>query len=169
DPFGTADANKYCVGASAGKWSGNFLNWMTMTRMDTVRKLLYGGYRSTDTATDTVLERAYLPTDAHSFAKSYAGQIDQATGVVIDDDIARLTPFTTPAPVGTTSTTPQAITPSNTSGQLKTFTVASTTGFQAGHQVRIEGSVAGTNYVMKGPITSIVAGTSITVFVDTTV
>jgi type IV pilus assembly protein PilY1 len=30
-------------------WSGNFLNWATMSRIDTIRKILYGGYRSTDT------------------------------------------------------------------------------------------------------------------------
>lgn len=72
-------ANKYC----SGNWSGNFLNWATMTRMDVVRKVLYGGHRSTDTATLTVLERANLPTDAHSFAKYYKG-----------DDLAQLTPFT---------------------------------------------------------------------------
>ena len=29
----------YCDGA----WSGNFLNWATMTRMDVVRKVLFGG------------------------------------------------------------------------------------------------------------------------------
>src|SRR5690606_13503076 len=50
-----------------GDWSGNFLNWASMTRMDIVRHVLYGGYRSTDTATSgatngvTVLERAFLP------------------------------------------------------------------------------------------------------------
>ena len=67
----------------AGDWSGNFLNWATMTRMDIVRKLLYGGKRATDTPTLTVLERAMLPHDAHSFAKYYNG-----------DDLPRLTPFT---------------------------------------------------------------------------
>ncbi|WP_424192333.1 pilus assembly protein [Ampullimonas aquatilis] len=61
--------NHYCNNA----WSGNFLNWVSMTRMDVIRKILYGGYRSTDSNTDTVLERAYLPTDAHSFAKYYSG------------------------------------------------------------------------------------------------
>lgn len=61
---------QYCPG---NEWSGNFLNWLTMTRADIVRLVLYGGYRSTDTATETVLERAYLPSDAHSFAKYYAG------------------------------------------------------------------------------------------------
>lgn len=57
-------------------WSGNFLNWATMTRLDVVRKVLYGGFRSTDnTGTSlgsTVLERAFLPPDVHAFAKIYA-------------------------------------------------------------------------------------------------
>ncbi len=62
-------AAKYC----SGNWSGNFLNWVAMSRMDEVRKLLYGGFRSTDATSGagglTVLERAYLPTDAHSWAE----------------------------------------------------------------------------------------------------
>jgi type IV pilus assembly protein PilY1 len=71
-------ANKhYCDGALDTAWSGNFLNWATMTRMDIVRKILYGGYRTVatngDTATSTILERAHLPGDAHSFAKYYNG------------------------------------------------------------------------------------------------
>jgi type IV pilus assembly protein PilY1 len=73
--------DKYCNGVT-GDWSGNFLNWATMTRMDAIRKTLYGGYRSTDTASQTVLERSFLPTDAHSFAKYYAGS-----------DLPRLTPY----------------------------------------------------------------------------
>lgn len=52
-------------------WSGDFLNYVSMTRMDCIRKVLYGGYRSTDTATETVLERAFIPQDAHSFGKEY--------------------------------------------------------------------------------------------------
>lgn len=74
--------NRYCDGVD-GDWSGNFLNWVSMARIDTVRKLLYGGSRSTDTSTQTVLERTHLPTDAHSWAKYYNGA-----------DIHRLTPFT---------------------------------------------------------------------------
>ncbi len=62
--------DKYCAGAS--DWSGNFLNWASMTRMDSVKKILYGGTRSTDSSTSTVLERSYLPGDAHSFAKHYS-------------------------------------------------------------------------------------------------
>ncbi len=78
----TITANKYCTGASGSYWSGNFLNWASMTRMDIMRKVLYGGKRSTDTATSTILERAFLPTDAHSFAKFYDGS-----------DIKDLSPF----------------------------------------------------------------------------
>lgn len=63
----------FCDGALDDAWSGNFLNWATMTRLDVLRKVLYGGYRSTDTATTTILERAHLPSDAHSFAKYYNG------------------------------------------------------------------------------------------------
>jgi type IV pilus assembly protein PilY1 len=66
----------YCDGA----WSGNFLNWATMTRMDVVRKVLFGGQRVVDTASQTVLERAHLPSDAHSFVKYYNGSdIDKLT------------------------------------------------------------------------------------------
>ncbi len=70
--------DKYC----AGNWSGNFLNWLAMTRADVMRKVLFGGARSTDTAGETVLERANLPSDAHSWVKFYDGS-----------DLARLTPF----------------------------------------------------------------------------
>lgn len=72
----------------SGNWSGNFLNWVTMTRMDIVRHVLFGGKRSTDSATSaantpgtTVLERSFLPEDAHSYVKVFAG------------DTARYTPW----------------------------------------------------------------------------
>ncbi|MGH8717439.1 MAG: pilus assembly protein, partial [Burkholderiales bacterium] len=44
----------------SGKWSGNFLNWVTMTAIDEFRYALTGGNRITDTATTTVLQRAYI-------------------------------------------------------------------------------------------------------------
>jgi type IV pilus assembly protein PilY1 len=74
-------ANKYCDTVS-GDWSGNFLNWASMTRMDAMRKIFFGGYRRTDSSTTTVLERSFLPADAHAFAKYYNGT-----------DISKLTPF----------------------------------------------------------------------------
>ncbi|HEY7884558.1 MAG TPA: PilC/PilY family type IV pilus protein [Cellvibrionaceae bacterium] len=84
-------SNHYCTGS---RWSGNFLNWATMTRIDTVRKILYGGKRSIDTAELTVLERAMLPQDAHSFAKYYNGT-----------DINRLTPYSVTAGLSETANT----------------------------------------------------------------
>jgi len=55
----------------AGEWSGDFLNYLAMSRIDVLRKVLYGGYRSIDTATQTELLRAYIPQDAHSWGKEY--------------------------------------------------------------------------------------------------
>ena len=60
---------------SAAPWSGNFMNWLTMSRMDIVRKVLFGGKRSVDIGTatgqQTVLQRAFIPDDVHSWAKVY--------------------------------------------------------------------------------------------------
>lgn len=83
-PGAFKDDSTWCQNQSAARWSGNFLNWATMTRIDVVRKMLYGGYRQVDTATSTVLQLAQLGTDAHAFAKYYRG-----------NDIAKYTPFST--------------------------------------------------------------------------
>lgn len=91
EPTGNS-ATRYC----SGEWSGNFLNWVSMTRMDAVRRILYGGKRVVDTETETVLERAFLPTDAHSFAKFYDGA-----------DLDQLTPFSSASGVTFCNTTVQ--------------------------------------------------------------
>jgi type IV pilus assembly protein PilY1 len=54
-----------------GAWSGNFLNWVTMARIDVLLKVLYGGKRSTDD-TNTILERTYVPQDSTLWGKEYA-------------------------------------------------------------------------------------------------
>ncbi|HEY4210626.1 MAG TPA: PilC/PilY family type IV pilus protein [Steroidobacteraceae bacterium] len=61
-----------CNTVTAGRWSGNFLNWATMSRMDALRKVLFGGYRSTDSGTSTVLERVHIPSDNHAWTKFYS-------------------------------------------------------------------------------------------------
>jgi Tfp pilus tip-associated adhesin PilY1 len=80
---GTGTYGHYCT----AKWSGNFLNWATMARIDIIRKVLYGGRRILDGAGSaaslgivsptvygmTVLGRTMTPRDAHSWAKPYAG------------------------------------------------------------------------------------------------
>lgn len=88
------DPSSVAAGANlhhcSGNWSGNFLNWVSMTRMDVLRKTLYGGLRSNDangTALgDTVLERALLPNDVHAFAKVFS----PAGGAT---DMAKYTPY----------------------------------------------------------------------------
>ncbi|MFH1090483.1 MAG: hypothetical protein V1742_02830, partial [Pseudomonadota bacterium] len=55
----------------SGEWNGNWLNYATMSRMDALRKVLYGGYRSVDTDALTVLERSFVPQDAHTWGKEY--------------------------------------------------------------------------------------------------
>lgn len=57
---------------ASGTWSGNFLNWASMTRMDLLRRVLYGGRRLVDSPSETVLERALIPPDQHAFAKVFA-------------------------------------------------------------------------------------------------
>ncbi|MCC8995394.1 MAG: hypothetical protein LM550_17300 [Candidatus Contendobacter sp.] len=60
--------NKKC----SGQWSGDFLNYVTTSRIDALRKVLYGGRRVVDNDADlTVLERSYIPQDAHSWGKEY--------------------------------------------------------------------------------------------------
>jgi type IV pilus assembly protein PilY1 len=79
----------------AGNWSGNFLNWVAMARIDTLRKVLYGGKRSTDTVNaagvgTTVLERTYVPQDSTMWGKEY-------TSLAVDGyDIRLFTPLALP-------------------------------------------------------------------------
>jgi len=67
-----ATGSKACTGTDP--WSGDFLNYLTMTRMDVLRAVLYGGYRRVDTDAATVLERVFVPQDAHSWGKSYTSE-----------------------------------------------------------------------------------------------
>lgn len=92
EPVAAADTSggfKSCLASTSGRWSGNFLNWATMTRIDVVRKTLYGGMRREDSASDTTLEMAQLATDAHSFVKYYSGA-----------DLKHFTPFDQAADMG---------------------------------------------------------------------
>ncbi|MBP6268920.1 MAG: hypothetical protein KA422_04790 [Rhizobacter sp.] len=87
------DGKYYCT-AGSGYWSGNFLNWATMSRIDILRKVLYGGMRSFygataadryangDSAADTTLELSFVPRNSQAFVKYYNGS-----------DLDRLTPF----------------------------------------------------------------------------
>ncbi|MDD7805548.1 MAG: PilC/PilY family type IV pilus protein [Endozoicomonas sp. (ex Botrylloides leachii)] len=66
-------AHMHFCNTGSGLWSGNFLNWATMSRIDLLREVLFGGKRFKDTKEQTVLERTFLPKDLHAFAKVYRG------------------------------------------------------------------------------------------------
>lgn len=64
--------------ASGGKcggdsWSGNLLNYLAMSRVDVLRKSLYGGMRVGNSA---ILQRSRVPRDAHAWGK----ELDSALG-----------------------------------------------------------------------------------------
>ena len=82
-PAGAAVARK-CTGADDHKWSGNFLNWATMQTIDPFRSALTGGYRSTDTATTTILERAWASNQGNNFPNRT---------ITTAADVAAVTPF----------------------------------------------------------------------------
>ena len=78
---------RVCTGTGDdAKWSGNFLNWATMQTIDPFRWVLTGGYRSTDTATETILEKAYATGQggASNFPDRTLGN---------STDVAETTPF----------------------------------------------------------------------------
>jgi type IV pilus assembly protein PilY1 len=66
-----------------GRWSGNFLNWATMTGLDEFRYATTGGNRVVDETARTVLERTYISAnggrnDDPGQPKSCAGTNDSA-------------------------------------------------------------------------------------------
>ncbi|RMX07994.1 fimbrial assembly protein [Corticibacter populi] len=70
-------------------WSGDFLNYLATSRMDAIRRVLYGGYRFTDSTSKTVLQAAYIPRDAHTWGKEYDPLRD-------DYDISKYAPLPKP-------------------------------------------------------------------------
>ena len=136
----------YC----SGKWSGNFLNWATMSRMDAVRKLLYGGLRSTD-GVDTVLERSFQPMDAHSWAKYYNGS-----------DLSKLTPFTVAQDASSSAQSKTSLTIG--AGLQSLTTTTSWDDVTLGDQVRLTATAANANGAyMIGWVSSVEGGLQINV------
>lgn len=75
-----------------GQWSGDFLNYLATSRMDAMRRVLYGGQRTVDSDTETILEAAYIPRDGHSWGKAYEPVRDQAVY-----NISHYTPLSQPS------------------------------------------------------------------------
>ena len=88
-PVGKTDSQKRCTHDS-NSWSGDFLNYLTTSQIDTIRKVLYGGKRSIDDTSSTVLERTEIPQDAHSWGKQYTSQSEDSYNA------SQYTPFSNP-------------------------------------------------------------------------
>lgn len=142
-PTGNRTTDKKC----SGNWSGDFLNYATMSRMDALRRVLYGGFRSTDTSSRTVLQGAFFPQDAHSWGKEY--QNVARDGYHISD----YTPLPLPANgryhlfAVTTRSGNQATYPAY---QAPMFRVLRNTTARVWNWVAIEGPVAGDNCFQQG-------------------
>lgn len=52
-------------------WSGDYLNFLSMTRMDIILKSLYGGKRLLDASGETILRRAFVPWENHTWGIEY--------------------------------------------------------------------------------------------------
>src|SRR5581483_173678 len=77
----------------SGAWSGNFMNWATMQTIDPFRWALTGGYRSVDTTSQTILEKAWGSSDGNTTNFPYRGT-GQSTGHNLSTSlIGSVTPF----------------------------------------------------------------------------
>lgn len=91
--YDAASNKQFFVADASGNWDGNFLNWLTMRRMDVVRKVLVGGKvrdrngEVIDGDTWFVIEGQNEPED-RTFRKSYSGSaalspFDDGTQILI--------------------------------------------------------------------------------------
>jgi len=69
-PIGAVNSNGSCTTTSGtvttSHWSGNMLNWATMTALDEFRQVLTGGNRAVDTSSSTVLIRSNLNSQSNT-------------------------------------------------------------------------------------------------------
>jgi type IV pilus assembly protein PilY1 len=85
--------------ASGEEFSGNFLNYIATSRMDAIRKILYGGTRATDTAASTYLEGSFVPQDSTVWGTEVRSDDTwkEVTPSSVYFDVRKFTPFAKPA------------------------------------------------------------------------
>ena len=146
EPSATA-TNKQCSGA----WSGDFLNYLATSRMDALRRVLYGGWRQVDSATETVLQGAFFPQEGHSWGKEYQSVARDGY------DITRYAPVSAPDAgryVLFAVTTTTGNNNSYTTGyQAPLLRVLQNTDFRIWNWVSKEGPVAGNRCLTPGGVT----------------
>ena len=82
-----------------GTFSGNWLNYIATSRMDAIRKVLYGGKRKIDTAKRTVLEPSFVPPDSTVWGTEIRSDDTwmELTPLSAYHDITKFTPWAKPA------------------------------------------------------------------------
>jgi len=93
--FATGTNGHTCSGTS-GKWSGNFMNWVSMQTIDPFRWVLTGGYRSTDQTVypQTVLEKAWGASEGSTGNFPYRGDQMSSGNTISMALVKTTTPFT---------------------------------------------------------------------------
>lgn len=86
NPAAATGANHTCT----SQWSGNFLNWVSMTAIDMFILNMTGGNRTTDSTTETVIRRARKQDNDSWFPRKALGTGATATGVTS----STVTPYT---------------------------------------------------------------------------
>ena len=96
EPVDSTNSDYSCSG-KVGRWSGNFLNWATMSAIDELRWALTGGYRHVDedlsdsSTPETVLERANVePARFYPFHRVWQVKVLSSTYNVAPSTV---TPF----------------------------------------------------------------------------
>jgi type IV pilus assembly protein PilY1 len=88
-PGATATARQ-CTGTAANMWSGNYINWATTQTIDPFRWAMTGGYRVVDTASLTLLEKAWATPNQGGTANFPDRVLSTTT------DLEAATPFQAP-------------------------------------------------------------------------
>ena len=63
-----------CKVGTTRRWHGNWLNWAATSRIDALRRVLYGGYRVSDPSAAgaiTLLQGSFVPNDSHIWGKEF--------------------------------------------------------------------------------------------------
>jgi type IV pilus assembly protein PilY1 len=95
-PYAMATGSNYHQ--CSGYWSGNFLNWAAMQTIDPFRWALTGGYRAIDSASQTILEKAWGPSSEGSPTENFDYRGTAMSGLNnlnnMTTPVSTLTPFT---------------------------------------------------------------------------
>ncbi|MDR1109393.1 MAG: hypothetical protein LBP92_01530 [Deltaproteobacteria bacterium] len=94
-----SDLSRSVTDGGQGTFSGNWLNYLATSRMDAITKILYGGRRSVDSASRTVLEHSFVPPDSTVWGSEVRSDDTwmEVTPLSAWYDIRKYTPFDRPA------------------------------------------------------------------------